>query len=145
MLKHLLTTTAAAAVLLPAAAQAGTPVLHYKGKTKEGTKISFVLDEGWLDGFSTSLTTTCASAQGGTPRVTFTTWDPPFKYRLGRTSVFKYGDPTKHYHLTTHRRKHHRIVGKLSMNYSLLNYSSFSGYYLEECLGTGTFSLRPKR
>lgn len=144
MLKRALIPAVLAVALLPGAAAARSRTLHYQGKTKEGPKISFDVDrKGWITHFTTSLTTTCVSAQGGTPRVTFTSWDIPYNYRLGAKVALDYGDPTYHYHLATTRGGGHRVTGRMSINYSLLRYSS--GYYLEHCLATGNFSLKPKR
>ena len=66
MFTRILIAVAATAAILPATAAASSHVAHYKGKTKEGTKISFVVNRGWIDRFSTLLPTTCVSAQGGT-------------------------------------------------------------------------------
>ncbi len=81
MFKRILVAVAGTAAILPASATASSHVAHYKGKTKEGTKISFVLNRGWIDDFSTLLPTTCLSAQGATPKVDFTEWQIPYKYR----------------------------------------------------------------
>jgi hypothetical protein len=145
MLKRILIAAAVTALLVPGAAAAKSRTLHYKGKTKEGTKISFILAKGWLDRFKTSLVTTCVSAQGGTPHIEFTDWSIPFKYKLGYSAKVKYGDPTRHYKIVTHRRAGKRIVGKLSVNFSRLRMDSWNGYYLDHCLGTANFSLKPRR
>ena len=144
MFKRILVAVAGTAAILPATAAASSHLAHYKGKTKEGTKISFVLDRGWVDQFSTRLPTTCVSAQGGTPGVDFTDWDIPYKYRLGLAAKVDYGDPTKRYHITTHRGKGSRVTGKLQVNYSLLGTDGFGGWVLWECLATGNFNLRPR-
>jgi hypothetical protein len=141
MLKRSLTLAAAAAALLPAAAGAAPKVLHYKGKTKEGTKISFIVKSGWVDRLDALLPTTCVSAQGGTPKVDLTWWLIPYKFRLGATAKLDYGDPTYHYHISTHRAGK-QVTGKLSVNYSLLGSDSWGDYVLYECLGTANFSLR---
>ena len=144
MFKRILVAVAGTAAILPATAVASFHVAHYKGKTKEGTKISFVVDRIWVDQFSTLLPTTCVSAQGGTPNVDFTEWQIPYKYRLGVAAKVDYGDPTKHYHITTHRGKGGRVTGKLQINYSLLGSDTFGDYMLWECLATANFNLRPR-
>jgi hypothetical protein len=141
MLKRSVTLAAAAAALLPAAAGAAPKVLHYKGKTKEGTRISFIVKNGWVDQLDALLPTTCVSAQGGTPKVLFTWWAIPYKFRLGAAAKVDYGDPTSHYHITTHRAGK-RVTGKLSVNYSQLSTDGWGDYVLYECLGTAKFSLR---
>jgi hypothetical protein len=145
MLKRTLVTAIAVALLIPAAALAKTKTLHYKGKTKEGTKISFIVKKGWVDQFSTGLPFTCISAQGGTPLVGIEQWTIPYKYKLGYKAKVDYGDPTEHYHIETHRKKGNRVVGKLSINWSRLDYSWGSGYFIRHCLATGSFSLKPKK
>jgi hypothetical protein len=143
MLKRTLVTATLALLLVPAAAGARAKPVAYKGKTHEGTKISFVIDRGWVDRLYTLLPTTCISAQGGTPQVSFTIWDPPYKFKLGSTQKLEYGDPTKHYTITTHRHGRH-VRGKLSMNYSMLGSDNFGGYKIWHCLATGGFDLRPR-
>src|SRR5512142_304524 len=144
MLKRfiIIATTAAALGSSPSAVAQPQPIPS-KGTTKEGTKISFVLDRGWVDQFYTLLPTTCLSVQGGTPHVDFTEWRVPLKYRLGYTAKFDYGDPTKHYTITTHRRGS-RIIGKLSMNFSLLGSDDFGNYMIWHCLATANFDLNPR-
>ena len=138
---------ACALALMPAAAGAAAahpaPTLHYQGKTKEGTKISFVLKNGWVDQLITSLPSTCVSAQGGTPHVGIYSWTIPYKFRLGYTSKVDYGYPKTHYHIATHHRGT-RISGKLSMNWSELSDDGFGDYIILECLGTASFDLAPR-
>jgi hypothetical protein len=142
MLKRFIVLGAATAALAPAATVAAKPrPVSFNGKTDEGTKISFVLDRGWVEQFSTLLPTTCLSVQGGTPHVDFTEWRIPFKYKLGATYKFAYGDPTKHYTITT-RQRGSRIIGKLSMNFSLLGSDNFGSYMIWHCLATANFGLR---
>ena len=126
----------------PTTAAAKSQPVSYRGMTKEGTKISFVLNQGWVDQLKTVLPTTCISVQGGTPKVDLTLWRIPFKFKLGYTSNLKYGDPTTYYTITTHRRSS-RIIGKLSMNYSLLGSDTFGNYMIWHCLATANFALRP--
>lgn len=140
MFKRTITLTAVAAALLPAGAAAAAKPLHFKGKTKEGTKISFILKNGWVDQLDAMLPTTCVTASGATPKVTFTWWVIPYKFRLGATAKLDYGDPTTHYHITTHRSGK-RITGKLSANYSQLDTDGWGDYIIYECLGTANFSL----
>jgi hypothetical protein len=143
MIKRAIRIACVAALVVPTAAAAKPQPMSYKGKTKEGTKISFVLDRGWVDQLDTLLPTTCISVQGGTPQVNFTPWGVPYKFRLGYTAKLKYGDPTKYYTITTHRRAT-RIIGKLSMNYSVLGTDGFGDYVIWHCLATANFDLRPR-
>jgi hypothetical protein len=140
MFKRSLTVATVAAALTPASAAAAPSVLHYKGRTKEGTKISFIVKNGWVDQLDAVLPTTCISAQGASPRVSMTWWSIPYKYRLGAAAKVDYGDPTTHYHITTHRSGK-RVLGKLSLNYSQLGTDGWGDYVLYECLGTASFSL----
>lgn len=143
MRTNILASTALAAALLPSAAMAKTGPVSYTGKTKEGTKVSFVLAHGWLEHLSTRLPTSCVSAQGGTLPIVFADWSIPYKFRLGATGKVKYGDPTRHYTITT--RKHgKRVTGKLSINYSKLG-SDSSGWKIYTCQATGAFDLKPRR
>jgi len=146
MRKFIVAAACALALTLAAAGAASArsaPLSHYQGKTKEGTKISFVLRNGWVDKLVTSLPSTCISAQGGTPHVGIYSWAIPYKFRLGYTAKVDYGDPKTHYHITTH---HHgkRISGKLSMNWSELSDDGFGDYIILECLGTASFDLAPR-
>jgi hypothetical protein len=140
MFKCCITLATVAAARIPASAGAAPRVLHFKGKTKEGTKISFVLKNGWVDQLDARLPTTCVSAQGGTPKVDLTWWQIPYKFRIGAKAKIDYGDPTQHYHISTHRSGN-RVSGHLSDNYSLLGSDSFGDYILYECLATANFSL----
>ena len=143
MFKRVILIATITSVLAPAAATtAKSPLVSYRGKTKGGTKISFVLNHGWVDQLDTLLPTTCISVQGGTPKVDLTLWRIPFKFKLGYSSNLKYGDPTTYYTITT-RRLGARIVGKLSMNYSLLGSDAFGNYMIWHCLATAKFDLRP--
>jgi hypothetical protein len=144
MLKRALAGAALAImVAAPGAADAAAAPLHYGGRTKEGTKISFVLDRGWIDQLKTLLPTTCISVQGGTPQVDLILWRIPYKFRLGTTAKVDYGDPTVHYGLMS-RQRGARISGKLSMNYSLLGSDNAGGYKVWHCLATASFDLRPR-
>jgi hypothetical protein len=143
MLKRLLTIAIVAAAIAPAAASAHAKPIKYKGKTKEGTAISFVVDRGWVDQLDALLPTTCVSAQGGTPKVDITWWRVPYKFGLGGTAKLDYGDPTKHYKIVSHRHGK-RVTGKLSVNYSLLGSDDFGSYMIWECLATANFDLGPR-
>lgn len=134
---------ATAAVLAPAAAAAAPRPVKYAGKTKEGTKISFVLKRGWVDQLDTSLPTTCITVQGGTPKVVFTWWAIPYKFRLGYTAKVDYGSPTTHYKIST-RKQGRRIIGKLEANYSQLGTDGWGDYIIWHCLGTANFNLNPR-
>ena len=142
MTKRITILVALVALIVPAAAAAGTS--KYKGKTKEGTRISFVVEHGWVDQLDAMLPTSCVSSSGGTPGVQFTQWRIPFKYRLGRTAKVKYGDPTKNYKIETRERRNGRVSGEMSINYSLLGSNGSGGYAIWTCLATAKFSL-PRR
>jgi hypothetical protein len=133
----------AALALAPAAASASARPVKYAGKTKEGSKITFTLEHGWLDGLSTMVPTTCVSAQGGTPKVTLWPWSAPYKYRLGRTAKVTTGDPTRHYKISSHRHGK-TITGKLSLNFSLLTDDGWGGYRILTCYGTASFKAKPR-
>ena len=139
--KRLLIIATLAAAIAPAVATAHAKPLNYKGKTKEGTKISFVLDRGWVDQLDALLPTTCVSAQGSTPKVDLTWWHVPYKFKVGGTAKLDYGDPTKHYTITSHRRGK-RVIGKLEENYSLLGSDGFGSYMIWTCLATANFNLQ---
>jgi hypothetical protein len=143
MLMRLVGIATLAVALVPAAAGARTRPLSFKGKTKEGTKISFVLDRGWVDQLDALLPTTCISVQGGTPRVDLTWWRVPYKFHIGGSSKLDYGDPTKHYTVTAYRRGK-RVLGKLEENYSLLGSDGFGSYKIWHCLATANFDLRAR-
>jgi len=130
---------AALAVAGPAAAKSPS----YKGKTKEGTKVSFVLSGKWVDQFRSSVPTTCVSAQGGNPLVTIKSWAPPYKYLLGRRAQFKYTDPyTTTYTISTNKSGKN-ITGKLALSYSMLASNTFAGYHILTCYGTASFTAKP--
>lgn len=133
---------ASMALIAPTAATA--KAAKYKGKTKEGTSISFVVEDGWVDQLDAMLPTSCVSTSGGTPGVKFTQWRIPYKFRLDRTAKVSYGDPTKHYTIKTHRASGGRIKGNLEINYSLLGSTSGGGYAIWTCLATAKFSLTQK-
>jgi hypothetical protein len=142
------TVTALALVcVLAAAGPAAAAKPAYKGKTKEGTKISV-----WIEpsnkkyvAITTRVPTTCVSAQGGTPLALITDFDPPFAFRVGRTDRATVkgsgGSPTKHYTVRT-RRRGKTLSGKLSVNYSRLSVSDFGGFYILTCQGTASFKLK---
>jgi hypothetical protein len=121
-------------------ASAPSKPVKYAGKTKEGTKISFVLDHGWVRRLNALVPTTCVSAQGGTPKVDLVLWEIPYKFKLGSRSKVVYGDPTRHYTMSVHNHGK-RIAGKLSMNYSVLGSDGWGGYRILECLGTASFDV----
>jgi hypothetical protein len=132
---------AALAVAGPAAAKSPS----YKGKTKEGTKVSFVLSGKWVDQFRSSVPTTCVSAQGGNPFVTIKTWAPPYKYLLGRRAQVKHTDPyTTTYTIST-KKSGKNITGKLALSYSMLASNVFAGYHILTCYGTASFTAKPAR
>ena len=146
--KSLLAPALAAVALAaaPAAADAAKP-MKYAGKTKEGTKISFVLDGGWVDRIKTTIPHTCVSAQGGPPTAGMTVWSPPYKFRLGSVDAKVTVDdswPTTHYAITVKGRRGRAIRGRLSANWVMTSYYD-GGYRLLECLATGSFTAKPKR
>ena len=133
--------TVASLVAAAPAAEARGP--DYKGKLKEGSKISVWLQKGGYAAYETSVPTTCVSAQGGLPQVKMWTFDPPVAFKVGRTT--KYTDkktyPTTHYKVTAHKRGK-TLRGKLSLNFSMLDYSYDTGYRILTCYGTGNFKLK---
>ena len=137
---------AAALAAAPAVADAAKP-MKYAGKTKEGTKISFVLDGRWVDRISTMLPHSCVSAQGGPPTAGMTRWAPPYKFKLGAVDAKVTVEepwPTTHYTITVKGKRGRAIRGKLSANWSMtVPYGS--GYRILECLATGSFTAKPKK
>src|SRR3954454_1593796 len=130
---------AALAVAGPAAAKSP----KYRGKTKEGTKVTFALSGKWVDQFKSSVPTTCVSAQGGNPLVTIHTWAPPYKYLLGRRAQVKYTDPyTTTYTISTKKAGKRKITGKLAASYSMLASNTFEGYHILTCYGTASFTAK---
>jgi len=141
---------ACAVAVLPAGAQAGATNskgwTNYAGKTKEGTEISFAYRKGRIALLDTRLPSTCASGQGGTPRVRISLFDPPdslvFKAN-GRESQFKVTEPwPERYYTVTARRRGKKVTGKLRLSWSLLIPDSIGGYSILTCVGTGNFSVK---
>jgi hypothetical protein len=131
--------------LTASAAQAAKP-LKYSGKTKEGTKISFILKNGWADQISSSVPTTCVSAQGGTPRVTISTWQPPFKFRMPAKQVkvtVKEPSPTRTYGFSARKSGRH-VKGSLTLSYSMVDYTWATSWRLLTCYGTASFDLKQR-
>src|SRR4051812_21852664 len=130
-----------AALALAGPAAAKSP--KYQGKTKEGTKVSFVLSGKWVDQFQSSVPTTCVSAQGGNPFVTSHTWAPPYKYLLGRRAQVKHTDPyTTTYTISTKKAGGKKIKGTLALSYSMLANNTFGGYRILTCYGTASFTVK---
>jgi hypothetical protein len=91
-----------------------------------------------------SVPTTCVSAQGGTPKVLISQWQPAYNFRLGyKAKVDVKESITRHYSIETHR-KGNKVTGKLAVNFSLLVSNTFSGYHIDTCYGTANFSVRKK-
>ena len=143
-MKTKITALALGALLLGAVPASAKPVA-YKGKTKEGTKISFVLSKGWVDQIKARVPTSCVSAQGGNPRVTIDLWQPPYKWRLGRKArvTVEQPWPTRHYTFSS-RKRGKKIVGKLALSYSQTMPHSWGGFKLETCFGTATYIARAR-
>jgi len=147
------TLAAIAAALLtaavPAAADAKAKPLQYEGKTKEGSKISFVLDGRWVDQISTMVPYSCVSAQGGPPTAGLIPWTPPYKFALGSHEekvTVEEPWPTKNYTITVTGKKGRAISGKLWVNYSMtVPYANSYGYRILTCQGTASFKVKPKR
>ena len=71
---------------------------------------------------------------------------PPFDFKLGYK--IKYKDTTgitHHYNITTHRKAHRVITGKLETNWSLLSSDGFGGYRILVCEMTSSFTAKPKK
>jgi hypothetical protein len=147
-MKKTATAFALIATLALAGPAAAAKAPKYKGKTKEGTKVSFVLSgkkHQWVDQFRSSVPTTCVSAQGGNPRVFIHSWSPPYKYLLGYAAKVKYTDPyTTTYKISTKRVSKKKIKGKLSLNYSMLANNTFGGYHILTCYGTASFTAKTR-
>jgi hypothetical protein len=146
--KKLLTAPLLVAVL---AAGATSPDAHaangikYEGTTKEGTEMSFTLDGTWIDAIVIRAPATCVSAQGGTRARVFR-FDPPFKFRLGRTA--KATDETsitRHYTMKTKGKRGKAITGSFEVNWSELDGISSADMKIFECIATASFKLKPKR
>ena len=91
--------------------------------------------------YTTSVPTTCVSAQGGPGQARIWTYDPPFMFKLGRTS--KAVDkkwPTTHYTATA-RKRGKTIRGKLKLSFSMLSYGT-NGYQILTCYGSASFNLK---
>jgi hypothetical protein len=136
--------TIAALCLLTAPAAQAKPVA-YTGKTKEGSKISFVLSGGKVSRIRTLIPTSCASAQGGDPKAGLDVFQPPGGFILGRSvkrkaekqdTAMTYYDVTKNYTVTI-RRADGRISGELAVNWSWVDVSVPKIY---TCLGNARFS-----
>ena len=136
---------ATALLALAPAAQAGKGT-QYKGKTKEGDKISFRLDGAWLRGISTRMPTSCVSAQGGSPLVQFSSWEPPYDFRVGKTAKVKVKEPwpERHYTIST-RKRGRKITGKLKISYSMLANGAWGGWRILTCYGTASFTAKARR
>jgi hypothetical protein len=144
-MKRTATALAIVAALAVAGPAAAKPT-QYKGKTKEGTKVSFALSGKWVDQFRSSVPTTCVSAQGGNPIVTIHSWAPPYKYLLGRRAQVKYTDPyTTTYKISTKKAGKRKIKGKLALSYSMLANNTFGGYRILTCYGTASFTAKRVR
>jgi hypothetical protein len=140
------TALALAAALLTAGPAAAAKPAKYKGKTKEGTKVSFVLKAGHLDGFKSSVPTSCVSAQGGPPTATITPWAPPYKYRLGKTYKFEVKNPypTTTYTISSRKSGKKKITGKLKLSFSRLAMNTWGDYRILTCYGTASFTARTR-
>jgi hypothetical protein len=141
--KRTLIAVLAVTSLVAAAPAAEARAPDYKGKTKEGSKISVWLQKGNFAAYETTVPTTCVSAQGGLPLVRMTGFDAPVAFKVGRTA--KYTDsksyPTTHYKVTAHKKGKY-LKGKMSLNYSQLDYTYDTGYRILTCYGTANFKLK---
>ncbi len=144
-LPHIIALAAVLILALSGTALAKKPV-RYSGKTKEGAKITFKLDKGWIRGLKTRAPMSCGSAQGGNPKASIALYWPPFDFKVSRK--IKYKDTsgiTTHYNITTHRKAHGVITGKLESNWSLLASNTFGGYHILVCEMTSSFKAKPKK
>jgi hypothetical protein len=144
-MKRILLVAVAVLAVTASAAQAAKPV-KYSGKTKEGTKISFVLKNGWADQIKTSVPSSCVSAQGGTPRVRIDSWQPPYKFRMPAKEAkvtVKEPWPTRTYGFSA-RKSGRGVKGKLTLSYSMTDYTWATSWRLLTCYGTASFSLKPR-
>ncbi|HYI98432.1 MAG TPA: hypothetical protein VEX36_01965 [Thermoleophilaceae bacterium] len=140
-MKKTLTTLVVASALAAPGAAAARPA-DYVGKTDQGTKVSVWKEKKGYLSLTTSMPSTCVSAQGGTPRVLPVSFDPPYAFLVGRTAKFTVkGNPTKNYTVTI-RRRGRALTGKLSVNYSRLTVGDFGGYRILTCQGDAKFKLR---
>jgi hypothetical protein len=151
-MKKILVSAACACALLalPGAASAAHTKdpgwTNYTGKTKEGSKITFANRGKWLSLMETTVPSSCGSAQGGNPRVTMTTWDPPFSVSFranGREDQVKVKEPWPTRYYTVQASKHGKTIrGKLRISWSLLSSDAFGGYRILVCQGTANFTAK---
>lgn len=140
MKKAITTLAVASALAAPGVAAAAPP--SYVGKTDQGTKVSVWKEKNGNLSLTTSMPSTCVSAQGGTPRVLPVSFDPPYAFPVGKAwKVTVKGNPTKNYTVQL-RRKGNSLTGKLSVNYSRLTVGDFGGYRILTCQGDAKFKLR---
>jgi hypothetical protein len=142
--KRTLIAILAVASLAAAAPAADARAPDYKGKTKEGSKISVFVQKGNFAAYNTTVPTTCVSAQGGNPQVKMWSFDPPIAFKIGRTAkgTDDSSYPTTHYKVVAHK-KGKILKGKLSLNFSMLT-SGYGegGYAILTCYGTANFKLK---
>lgn len=144
-LPHIITLAAVLVLALSGTALAKQPV-RYSGKTKEGSKITFKLDKGWIRGLKTRAPMSCGSAQGGDPKANIALYWPPFDFKAGYKIHYKDSTgTTTYYNITTRRRAHGVITGKLESNWSLLTSDAWGGYKILVCQMTSSFTAKPKR
>jgi hypothetical protein len=140
---------ATVALTASAAPAASAAPVAYSGKTAEGSKITFALAGGKITGIETLVPSSCASAQGGTPRVGLDVFEPPGRFALGRAvkrkaekqdTALSPWEVTKNYTVTT-RRAGKRIRGELAVNFSWVD---ISGPKIFTCLGNASFTAKPR-
>jgi hypothetical protein len=142
--RRILPLAAVLVLALSATALAKKPV-SYVGKTKEGAKISFKLDQGWIKDLKTLAPEACGSAQGGDPKASLRTYWPPFSFKVGYKVHWKdTSGYTTYYNIRT-RKLGRTIKGHLESNYSMLVTDGFGGYAIRVCESTSSFSAHPKR
>ena len=96
MKKAITTLAVASALAAPGAAAAAPP--SYVGKTDQGTKVSVWKEKNGNLSLTTSMPSTCVSAQGGTAARAAGELDPPYAFPLGQAwKVTVQGNPTKNY------------------------------------------------
>jgi hypothetical protein len=138
-----------AVLALVAAAPAAAKPVKYSGKTKDGSKINFVLSHGKISKISTVVPGLCLSAQGGSPEAGGEIFNPPGGFALGKSvkrkaekqdSTLAYFDVTKNYTVTTHRSGK-KITGDLAENWAWTLVTWPPKLYT--CVGNSHFSAKP--
>ncbi|MFL5862739.1 MAG: hypothetical protein ACJ780_18500 [Solirubrobacteraceae bacterium] len=152
-IRTLVTILACAASALPAAAQANAAVA-YKGKTRNGSPISFTVSGSRITKLTAYVPTLCLATEG-TPLSGTDPFDPSGSFRVGHTdkstvkranAIWNTSDVTKNFFVSAKRDRGNRISGKLHVDYSFLmllyTYPMSARPYV--CTGDTTFRLAPR-